>query len=93
MAKRPSLSEVIKRDEPSPGPTQSDPEATPGTEMNPASPASSQREPGKRRRGWLQLNVYVPKELRTAAKVKALQEGRDISDIVTELLEGWVADG
>lgn len=84
MAKRPSLSDVIKRDEP-----QAEEAAKPPTPQ----PDASQREPGKRRRGWIQLNVYIPKEIRTAAKVKALQEGRDISDIVTELLEGWVADG
>jgi hypothetical protein len=51
---------------------------------------TAQRKPGKRSSGWVQLNSYVPGELRTRAKVKALQQNRDLSDIVTELLEDWV---
>ena len=39
--------------------------------------------------GWTQLNVYVPEELRIKAKVEALQEDHDMSDVVTELLTAW----
>ena len=59
------------------------------TDSTPAAPAETPRKPGKRSQGWIQLNVYVPETLRTRAKVKALQEGRDVSDVVTELLTAW----
>lgn len=49
-----------------------------------------QRKQGKRSLGWVQLNVQVPEELRTRVKIKALQEGTDVSDVVTALLQNWV---
>ena len=82
MAKtpRPSLSAVMDK----------------GTEAradsSPAAPAvatATPRKSGKRSQGWIQLNVYVPEELRIKVKVKALQEDRDMSDVVTELLTAW----
>ena len=79
MAKtpRPSLSAVMDK----------------GTEAradsSPAAPVETARKPGKRSQGWIQLNVYLPEDLRTKAKVKALQEGRDMSDVVSELLTAW----
>lgn len=36
--------------------------------------------------------MYVPEELRTKVKINALQADRDMSDIVTELLEAWVKE-
>ncbi len=84
MAKRPSLSNVMDKgaeraNAPQPAPALLDELAPKG-----------QRKPGKRRLGWVQLNMYVLEELRTKAKVKALQSERDLSEIVTELLEKWV---
>lgn len=87
MAKRPSLATVMdkgaeqKTDTSPPVAASSDTQVQPGT---------AQRKTGKRRLGWAQLNSYVPEELRTRVKVKALQQNRDLSDIVTELLEEWV---
>ena len=77
MANRPSLTAIIKKN------------AGGAADAAPAPSAASERKPGKRRMGWTQLNVYVPEELRTKAKVKALQENRDVSDVVTELLTAW----
>lgn len=87
MAKRPSLVTVMdkgaeqKTDAPQP--------VTAPLEER-TQTVTTQRKPGKRRQGWVQLNMYVPEELRIRAKVKALQQDRDLSDIVTELLEVWV---
>ena len=79
MAKagRPSLTAIIEKN------------AGGAAEPAPAPRAASERKPGKRRMGWSQLNVYVPEELRIKVKVKALQEDRDVSDVVTELLTAW----
>ena len=52
---------------------------------------TTQRKSGKKSQGWVQLNVYVPEELRTQVKIKALQQGRELSEVATELLEAWVA--
>lgn len=38
----------------------------------------------------VQLNVTVTPELRRAARVKALNEGRDLAAVVRELLQRWV---
>ncbi|MBB6016916.1 hypothetical protein HNQ04_002174 [Deinococcus radiopugnans ATCC 19172] len=40
----------------------------------------------------VQLNVSIPVSLRKAARLKALQEEREIASVVRELLEGWVGD-
>lgn len=45
---------------------------------------------GRRRQGYAQLNVLVPTEMRKEAKVRALMEERDISEIVAKLLDGWL---
>lgn len=84
MAKRPSLSNVMDKgaertDAPQPAPALLEGQTPRG-----------QRKPGKKRLGWVQLNMYVPEELRTKAKVKALQSERDLSEVVTELLEKWI---
>ncbi len=50
----------------------------------------AQRKPGKKRLGWVQISLYIPEELRTKVKMKALQQNRDLTDVVAELLEGWV---
>ncbi len=55
-------------------------------------PAGGRRKPGKRSLGWVQLNVQVPEDLRTKAKIKALQDGKDLSDVITTLLQKWTSD-
>jgi len=47
---------------------------------------------GKRANGCSQLCVLIPDELRRNAKAKAVQAGLDISDVVGELLTGWLAN-
>ena len=75
-SKRPSLGQVMEL--PAVIPTFAD-----------AQPTSARRI-GKRSQGWVQLNVLVPKELRQQAKVKALMEERELSEVVAELLRQWV---
>ena len=38
----------------------------------------------------VQLNVSVPASLRKAVRIQALQEGRDVSAVVRELLTEWL---
>ena len=44
------------------------------------------KEEAKRNK-WIQLNIFVPEELRDKLKMQALKEKKDMSDIVVELLE------
>ena len=55
-----------------------------------ATPPAQRRKPGRRKQGHLSLLVYVPPELHRALKMKALEESRDMSDIVTELIRKYV---
>ena len=48
------------------------------------------RNPGAKRNKWVQLNVFVPEAVRQELKIRALREGRDMSDIVAELLETYL---
>ncbi|MEF2277000.1 hypothetical protein V3W47_01740 [Deinococcus sp. YIM 134068] len=59
-----------------------------GTPAPPAEvvPASTKEKAGK----MVQLNVTVPAELRKAVRLKALQEDRDVAEVVRELLTRWV---
>lgn len=84
MPKRPSLATVMEK-----GAEQKPDTSRP---IIPQEPVKAQRKPGKKSLGWVQLNMYVPEELRTRVKIKALQADRDVSDIVTELLEAWVEE-
>lgn len=82
---RPSLGDVMGK-KPD---TQLKSETTVAKAVSP--PNEPSRKPGKRSLGWVQLNVHVPEALRTQAKIKALQEGEDLSDVVTTLLQTWVS--
>lgn len=37
----------------------------------------------------VQLSVYVPESYRKRARIAAIKEGRSVSDVVREFLEGW----
>jgi hypothetical protein len=50
----------------------------------------SNRKPGKKRLGWVQFNTYIPNDLRTEVKIKAVREDVDLSDVVSQLLQEWV---
>ena len=53
-------------------------------------PPSQTFPPQARSRGRIQLNVLIPKALRVEAKIKAMRLGRDLSDVIEELLMDWV---
>lgn len=55
-------------------------------------PPRKGRDPLAKRNRWVQLNVFVPAEARQQLKIRALREGRDMSDIVAELLENYLGD-
>lgn len=56
---------------------------------------ATRRLPGKRATpGYVQVGVYIPKQLHNQAKVKLIQEGqdRDFSQLIGDLLTGYVND-
>ena len=82
MAKqRPKLTDVLKNAEQS-GTRPSD------TESKRGRPAKQESKRNK----WIQLNIFVPEELRDRLKMQALKEKRDMSDIVVEVLEERLTD-
>ena len=50
------------------------------------------RDPAAKRNKWVQLNVFVPEGARRELKIRALRDGRDMSDIVAELLEAYLGE-
>jgi hypothetical protein len=42
---------------------------------------------------FVKLTAYVPRELHRAAKVRLVQQGREISELVAELLAHWLQNG
>jgi hypothetical protein len=44
----------------------------------------------RRAAGHVQLNVLLPESLRKAAKMQALQEDRDLSEVIEGLLRKWL---
>jgi hypothetical protein len=42
---------------------------------------------------FVKLTAYVPRELHRAAKVRLVQQGREISELVEELLTRWLQSG
>ena len=89
MAKRRSLTEL--RDlalEQEARPQQE--ESRPGTPAPSTRLRGRDRDPGAKRNKWVQLNVFVPEAVRQELKIRALREGRDMSDIVAELLEVYL---
>ena len=82
MAKqRPKLTDVLKNAEQS-GSRPSD------TESKRGRPAKQESKRNK----WIQLNIFVPEELRDRLKMQALKEKRDMSDIVVDVLEERLTD-
>jgi hypothetical protein len=78
-AKRPKLGAVLRGGEVTPAavPTQ--------LETPPELTASSAEK-------MVQLNVAVPEELRRNVRIRALQQGVDVSVIVRQLLQNWLKD-
>jgi hypothetical protein len=42
---------------------------------------------------YTKFTIYVRKTTHRAAKVRAVQEGRELSEVVEELVSRWVAEG
>ena len=54
--------------------------------------ASGERPRGKsRREDYTALKVYVPKDLHRALKLKAVEEGKEISEMVEEALRAFLS--
>lgn len=86
-SKRPKLGEVLRGGEP--------------PQMAPVTPAS--QEDARQGRGeaavpaseapqekMVQLNVTVPPDLRREVRIRALQEGVEVSAVVRKLLQEWL---
>jgi hypothetical protein len=64
----------------------------PGTQT----PESSVTQPPKNRTGrssddnYVKLTAYVPRDLHLAAKMELLKRGREMSDLITELVTHWL---
>lgn len=86
-----------KRDRPDPlghWPSDVQEKHRPDRPQEPTSPeAPSTGEPaGLKRDRQEQINVLVPRGLRTPFRVKAMQEGRTMSDLVTEWIREYLND-
>lgn len=61
-----------------------------------ASPApTSSSKPSKMRRdeGGERITAYVPPDVAEEARVRCARERRSMSDVVTQALRAWLADG
>ncbi len=84
MAKqRPKLTDVLKTAEQS-----ASKQSESVTESKRGRPPKTEAKRNK----WIQLNIFVPEELRDKLKMQALKEKRDMSDIVVELLQSHLTD-
>ncbi len=88
MAKRPSLASVMGQSPATPSTTLAPEQRV--TESQEQHYEPTNRKPGKKRLGWVQFNTYVPNDLKTEAKIKAMREDVDLSDVVSDLLREWV---
>ena len=83
-SKRPKLGEVLRGGEPAvPTPAPQPTQQGRGEEVAPPIP-----EPLLEK--MVQLNVTVPPGLRREVRIKALQEGLEVSTVVRELLQAWL---
>lgn len=90
MTKRRSLLEVMEKSLESEVRTPQEEETNQGP-VGESSTTSKRRARDAKRNKWVQMNVFVPEELRAAFKLQALKEQRDMSDIVTELLNSYLS--
>ncbi|WP_146009393.1 hypothetical protein [Deinococcus planocerae] len=90
-SKRPKLGEVLRGGEP-PATALTPPSEPPASQQGrgEVSPPPAIENPVEK---MVQLNVTVPPELRRAVRIKALQEGVEVSTVVRELLREWLSRG
>ena len=104
--KRPALSAILGTGKPiedTPKPV-SKPEAQSAPKMAPEQPVGPEHEAAPQKRksgrpkkatsrrsaGHVQLNILLPGNLRKRAKIKALKEEIDMSEVIETLLEDWL---
>ena len=83
-ARESSLAELIREHKTSAVET---PERLDTQELKPLAAAKS------RDASYIKLTAYVPRQLHARLKSKAALEQREISDVVVELVEGYVKEG
>lgn len=87
-SKRPKLGEILRGGEqPVAPPISSD--ATQQERREAEAPQDAEQAVEK----MVQLNVMVPAQLRRDVRIKALQEGVEVSTVVRELLKNWLKRG
>ena len=69
---------------------QSDPKKV----SEPPAPAQRKRKKTGKRSDpdYIQVGAYIPRTLNEDVKIKLVRHDGDFSDLITELLEKWVAD-
>jgi len=80
-SKRPKLGAVLRGGEGTSAPT---PVSSPVEQIPVPTTAAAEK--------MVQLNVAVPEELRRNVRIRALQQGVDVSVIVRQLLQEWLKD-
>jgi hypothetical protein len=78
-AKRPKLGAVLRGGEGTPS-------------VSPSKAAQAPESTTMAAEKMVQLNVAVPEELRRNVRIRALQQGVDVSVIVRQLLQSWLKD-
>ena len=82
MAKKHSFADVIQSHRESSHPVTQVPKSL-GTEESKPSAKSTNKE-------YVKLTAYVPKELHRAAKSRLVAQGREISDLIEDLVSAWL---
>ncbi|WP_227500130.1 hypothetical protein [Synechococcus sp. PCC 7335] len=66
------------------------------TDFLPSEPATQRRKRAKTGKrsdpSYTQVGCYIPKDLNSRVKVRLVEDSRDFSDLVAELLNEWLAD-
>lgn len=84
-SKRPKLGEILRG-----GEQPASPPVVPDPAQQGRGEAEAPRAAEKTVEKMVQLNVTVPPQLRRDVRIKALQEGVEVSTVVRELLQGWL---
>jgi hypothetical protein len=67
------------------------PALAPDAEDGPPPPKRSSRKLAKRNNpDYRQVGLYLPRDIHQAARIKAMEEGREISQVVEDLLSEWL---
>lgn len=87
-SKRPKLGEVLRGGDPAVAAlaTPTSPEPAPQGRGEASAPTPDDTPVEK----MVQLNVTVPSHLRREVRIKALQEGIEVSTVVRQLLQAWL---